>query len=53
MSEADKAALLAQNLANGYDPEELFHVYHLVLPEGLAAPLPHTPRAGAKAEVAA
>jgi len=50
---SDKAALLAQNLANGYDPEELFHVYHLVLPAGLAAPHPHTPRAGAKAEVAA
>lgn len=53
VSEADKAALLAQNLANGYDPEELFHVYHLVLPAGMDAPHPHTPRAGAKVEVAA
>lgn len=53
VSEADKAALLAENLANGYDPEELFPVYHLVLPEGLAAPVPHTPaRSGAVAEAA-
>lgn len=42
LSKADKAALLAQNLANGYNPGELFAVYHLVLPEGMAAPLPHT-----------
>jgi len=42
-SEADKAALLADNLANGYDPAELFPVYHLVLPEGMTAPVPHTP----------
>lgn len=45
-SEADKAALLAQNLADGYDPTEVFAVYHLVLPEGMTAPVPHTPRAG-------
>ena len=41
VSEADKAALLADNLANGYDPEEVFAVYHLVLPAGLSAPIPH------------
>jgi len=52
LSEADKAALLEQNLAEGYDPAELFPVYHLVLPEGLTAPVPHTPasvKAGAEA----
>jgi hypothetical protein len=42
VSEADKAALLADNLANGYDPAELFPVYHLVLPAGLSAPVPHS-----------
>jgi hypothetical protein len=42
LSEAEKAALLAENLANGYDPEEVFAVYHLVLPAGLTAPIPHT-----------
>ncbi|WP_415393709.1 hypothetical protein [Paracoccus sp. SJTW-4] len=42
VSEADKAALLADNLANGYNPAELFAVYHLVLPEGMKAPVPHT-----------
>lgn len=42
VSEADKAALLADNLANGYDPEEVFAVYHLVLPADLSAPIPHT-----------
>ncbi len=41
VSEADRAALLADNLANGYDPDEIFAVYHLVLPEGMAAPVPH------------
>lgn len=41
LSADDKAALLAQNLANGYNPNELFAVYHLVLPEGLTAPVPH------------
>ena len=41
-SEAEKAALLAQNLADGYNPGEVFAVYHLVLPEGLTAPVPHT-----------
>lgn len=40
-SEADKAALLAQNLADGYNPGEVFAVYHLVLPAGLTAPVPH------------
>lgn len=43
LSEAEKADLLADNLANGYDPEEVFAVYHLVLPAGLSAPIPHTP----------
>ena len=42
-SEADKAALLAQNLADGYNPAEVFAVYHLVLPPGLTAPVPMTP----------
>ena len=41
-SEADKAALLAQNLADGYNPAEVFAVYHLVLPAGMTAPVPHT-----------
>ena len=41
-SGADKAVLLAQNLADGYNPGEVFAVYHLVLPEGLTAPVPHT-----------
>ncbi len=52
LSEADKAKLLADNLANGYDPHEVFAVYHLVLPEGMTAPVPHTPRAGAVVEAA-
>lgn len=42
LTEAEKADLLARNLANGYDPEEVFAVYHLVLPAGLKAPVPHT-----------
>lgn len=41
-SEAEKAALLAQNIADGYNPGEVFAVYHLVLPAGLTAPVPHT-----------
>ena len=41
-SEAEKAALLAQNLADGYNPGEVFAVYHLVLPAGMTAPVPHT-----------
>ena len=41
-SESEKAALLADNLANGYDPAVVFAVYHLVLPEGMNAPVPHT-----------
>jgi len=41
-SEAERAALLAQNLADGYDPSQVFAVYHLVLPEGMKAPVPHT-----------
>jgi len=42
LSEAEKAALLADNLANGYNPGEVFAVYHLVLPAGMTAPVPHT-----------
>lgn len=42
VSEADKAKLLADNLANGYNPGEVFAVYHLVLPAGMTAPVPHT-----------
>jgi hypothetical protein len=41
-TEADKAKLLADNLANGYNPGEVFAVYHLVLPAGMTAPVPHT-----------
>jgi len=40
-SEAERAALLAQNIADGYDPSQVFAVYHLVLPEGMKAPVPH------------
>ena len=53
LSEADKAALLERNLAEGYNPAELFAVYHLVLPEGMTAPVPHSQRAGAVMEGAA
>lgn len=42
VSEADKAKLLADNLANGYNPGEVIAVYHLVLPAGMAAPVPHS-----------
>lgn len=53
LTAAEKADLLARNLANGYDPEEVFAVYHLVLPAGMTAPVPHTPaRSGALAEAA-
>ncbi len=41
LSEADKAKLLADNLASGYNPNEMFAVYHLVLPKGMTAPVPH------------
>jgi hypothetical protein len=50
LSEPDKAALLAQYLADGYDPGELFAVYHLVPPKGLTAPIPHTGGAAGVAE---
>lgn len=39
----DHEALTALARQHGYDEEERTAVYHLVLPEGLAAPLPHTP----------
>lgn len=42
LSEAEKAKLLADNLANGYNPGEVFAVYHLVLPAGMTTPVPHT-----------
>lgn len=52
LTEADKAKLLADNLASGYNPNELFAVYHLVLPKGMTAPVPHAQRAGAAVEAA-
>ena len=51
VSEADKGALLAQNLADGYNPAELFPVYHLVLPEGMAAPVSHNAKPDAVAAI--
>ena len=39
-------------MQHGYDQGERIAVYHLVLPGGLDAPLPHT-AARAKAEAAA
>jgi hypothetical protein len=51
LSEADKAALLADNLANGYDSEEVFAVYHLVLPAGMTAPVPHDTKPDAVAAI--
>lgn len=51
LSEADKAKLLADNLANGYNPHELFPVYHLVLPAGMAAPVPHDTKPDAVAAI--
>ncbi|QIG74992.1 hypothetical protein EVC26_073 [Rhizobium phage RHph_I72] len=40
-----KAALLKFNIEKGFNPEVRdVAVYHLVLPEGMKAPLPHTPR---------
>lgn len=41
LDQAEKDALLAQNLATDYNPAEVFAVYHLVLPAGLTAPVPH------------
>ncbi len=46
LDEAEKAKLLADNLASGYDATDLFPVYHLVLPAGLTAPVPHTVKEG-------
>ena len=51
LTEADKAALLAQNLADGYNPAEVFSVYHLVLPAGLTAPIPHDAKPDAVAAI--
>ena len=42
LDQAEKDALLAQNLASGYDATQMFAVYHLVLPAGLTAPVPHS-----------
>ena len=47
-SEESKAALLQRNIDKGFDPSKrTVAVYHLVLPEGLTAPIPHTPKKGA------
>lgn len=51
LTEADKAALLAQNLASGYNPAEVFAVYHLVLPAGMTAPVPHDAKPDAVAAI--
>lgn len=50
-SEAEKAALLALNLTNGYNPGEVFAVYHLVLPAGMTAPVPHDTKPDAVATI--
>ena len=47
---SDHDALLALAHEHGYDQGERIAVYHLVLPEGMDAPLPHTQSAKAKAE---
>ena len=44
-NEEQKAAILAMNIAQGFDPEKRdIAVYHLVLPVGVTAPAPHTPK---------
>lgn len=50
---SDHDALLALAHEHGYDQGERIAVYHLVLPEGMDAPLPHTVSAKAKAGAAA
>lgn len=46
--EADHEATLAANVAKGFDPSKrTVAVYFLVLPEGMTAPVPHTPKKGA------
>lgn len=46
--EADHEATLAANIAKGFDPSKrTVAVYFLVLPEGMTAPVPHTPKKGA------
>lgn len=47
---SDHDALLALAHEHGYDQGERIAVYHLVLPEGMDTPLPHTQSAKAKAE---
>lgn len=47
---SDHDALLALAYEHGYDQSERIAVYHLVLPVGMDAPLPHTQSAKAKAE---
>lgn len=47
---SDHDALLALAHGHGYDQGERIAVYHLVLPEGMDAPVPHTQSAKAKAE---
>lgn len=46
----DHDALLALAHEHGYDHGERIAVYHLVLPEGMDGPLPHTVSAKVKAE---
>ncbi|GAA5076701.1 DUF3489 domain-containing protein [Roseibacterium beibuensis] len=47
---SDHDALLALAHEHGYDQSERIAVYHLVLPVGMDAPLPHTQSAKPKAE---
>ena len=47
-SDERKAELLQKNIDAGFDPSKRnVAVYHLVLPEGMTAPVPHTPKKGA------
>lgn len=50
---SDHDALLALAHEHGYDDGERTAVYHLVLPKGMDAPLPHTVSAKAKAKAEA
>jgi len=44
--------IAAARMAPGYDPELTVPTYHLVMPKGLKAPLPHDPRKGQDRRVA-
>ncbi|MCR9127865.1 MAG: hypothetical protein NXH82_17345 [Rhodobacteraceae bacterium] len=46
---SDHDPLLALDHEHGYNQGQRIAVYHIVLPEGMAAPLPHTQSAKAKA----